>query len=196
MTNLMDRDSSFALPVSDASTPFALPVSYSDVNFDYNTCMGTEIERKYLVKNDGWRAGPPGKPYRQGYLISDGARTVRVRRAGDQCYLTIKGPAVGIARAEYEYEIPGADADAILASLTVGALVDKVRHRRPHAGLVWEVDEFLGDNAGLIVAEVELTDSDQSVPLPDWVGEEVTADPRYSNAALSRHPFRSWGRAI
>ncbi len=158
--------------------------------------MGTEIERKYLVKNDSWRAGPAGTLYRQGYLVSDGARTVRVRRAGDHGYLTIKGPASGIARAEYEYEIPVADADEMLNTLTVGGLVEKLRHRRPHAGLVWEVDEFRGENAGLIVAEVELQDAAQDVPLPDWVGEEVTADPRYTNAALSRHPFRSWNRAI
>ncbi len=158
--------------------------------------MGTEIERKYLVKNDDWRAGPPGTLYRQGYLVSDGARTVRVRRAGEHGYITIKGPASGIARPEYEYQIPAGDADEMLSTLAVGAVVEKVRHRRPYAGLVWEVDEFAGENAGLIVAEVELQDAAQSVPLPDWVGAEVTADPRYSNAALSRHPFRAWNRAI
>ncbi len=155
--------------------------------------MGIEIERKFLVVSDAWRVGSPGLPYRQGYLMSDAGLTVRVRRAGDAGYITIKGPASGAARPEYEYEIPVADADEMLANLARGRLVDKLRYRRPHAGLVWEVDEFAGDNAGLIVAEVELERADQAVDLPPWVGPEVTQDPRYSNAALSRHPFRLWG---
>ncbi len=154
--------------------------------------MGIEIERKFLVKNEDWRPGPAGVPYRQGYLMADGGLTVRVRRAGDRGYLTIKGPSSGPERPEFEYAIPVADADAMLTNLVRGGLVDKLRYRRPYSGLVWEVDEFLGDNAGLIVAEVELERADQPVTLPPWVGPEVTADRRYTNAALSRHPFRSW----
>ncbi|MBL8097016.1 MAG: CYTH domain-containing protein [Anaerolineales bacterium] len=157
--------------------------------------MGIEIERKFLLSDDGWRPGPAGVPYRQGYLMADGGLTVRVRRAGEHGYLTIKGPASGPERPEFEYEIPVVDADAMLANLVRGGLVDKLRYRRLYHGLVWEVDEFLGDNAGLIVAEVELERADQPVTLPPWVGAEVTADRRYTNAALSRHPFRSWGES-
>lgn len=155
--------------------------------------MGIEIERKFLVRDDAWRAGPPGEVVRQGYLMSDAGLTVRVRRSGDSGFLTIKGPADGPARPEYEYAIPVADVDEMLARLTRGGRIDKVRYRRPFAGLIWEIDVFAGDNEGLIVAEVELGRADQVVELPPWVGPEVTHDPRYSNAALSRHPFRLWG---
>ena len=155
--------------------------------------MGIEIERKFLVSGDAWRAGPPGEVVRQGYLMSDAGLTVRVRRSGEAGYLTIKGPADGPARPEYEYAIPVGDADEMLARLARGGLIDKVRYRRPFAGLIWEIDVFGGDNDGLIVAEVELGRADQVVELPPWVGAEVTHDPRYSNAALSRHPFRLWG---
>lgn len=156
--------------------------------------MGIEIERKFLVSNDDWRPGAPGVIYRQGYLLAEGGLTVRVRRAGERGYLTIKGPAEGPARPEFEYEIPAADADAMLDGLVRGGVVDKIRYRRAYAGLLWEVDVFAGENAGLVVAEVELERVDQPVTLPSWAGEEVTDDGRYSNAALSRHPFRSWSR--
>jgi CYTH domain-containing protein len=160
--------------------------------------MAREIERKFLVAGDGWRAGARGVPYRQGYLSAgaDARCTVRVRRAGDHAYLTIKGPAApgGTERDEYEYPIPVADAEEMLAGLCAGGRVEKVRHRVPHAGHVWEVDEFAGENAGLVLAEVELGRADEPVALPPWVGAEVTADTRYTNAALARAPWPQWGR--
>lgn len=155
--------------------------------------MGREIERKFLVKDDAWRAGARGTAYRQGYLSAGGGPTVRVRVAGEKGYLTIKGKAVGTSRAEYEYEIPLADAEEMLATLAVTPIVEKVRYRVEHGGLVWEVDEFGGANRGLIVAEVELQEEGQRVELPAWVGEEVTADRRYTNASLAVRPWGTWG---
>jgi len=154
--------------------------------------MGLEIERKFLVKRAAWRPPAAGSRYRQGYLSTDPARSVRVRLAGGQAWLTIKGATVGIARAEYEYPIPVTDAHEMLDRLCRRPLIDKTRYRVELAGLVWEVDEFHGDNAGLLMAEVELADAHQHVELPDWVGEEVTADPRYYNASLVDSPFREW----
>ena len=153
--------------------------------------MGLEIERKFRVRGEGWRDAP-AVLFRQGYLSRDPARTVRVRIAGDQAFLTIKGKGTGIARAEFEYPLPLADADTLLA-LCDGPLIEKTRRCITHDGLVWEVDEFLGENAGLIVAELELTSVDQPFSKPDWVGEEVSDDPRYFNAQLSVHPYSRWG---
>lgn len=153
--------------------------------------MGIEIERKFLVRDPSILAGSTGTAYQQGYLSTDPERTVRVRRAGDAAFLTVKGLTDGMTRAEFEYEIPLDDAAAILA-LCAGPVIDKVRHRIDHAGLTWEVDVFGGGNAGLIVAEVEIPTADTVVDLPAWVGEEVTGDPRYFNANLVAHPFRSW----
>lgn len=157
--------------------------------------MGQEIERKFLVKADLWQPPNSGSPIRQGYLPVQEKRTVRVRIAGDRAYLTLKGPAQGLVRSEFEYEIPVADAEAILAQLCSGPLVEKTRYRLPHGGLTWEVDEFFGDNAGLLMAEVELIRPDQPVELPAWIGQEVTDDPRYYNASLSRYPYKEWGDA-
>jgi len=154
--------------------------------------MPKEIERKFLVKNDAWRGQDAGKRYRQGYLSTVKERTVRVRTAGDKGFITVKGVSVGASRSEYEYEIPLGDANEMLDRLCERPLIEKVRYRVPHAGLVWEIDEFEGDNRGLIVAEVELKDEHQAVPLPNWVGEEVTGDPRYFNANLVTKPFTSW----
>ena len=154
--------------------------------------MGKEIERKFLVRGDSWRAGAHGKRYRQGYLSTVKERTVRVRVAGDQGYITIKGITVGAARAEYEYEIPLADANQMLDTLCERPIVEKTRYRLPQDNIVWEIDEFEGDNRGLIVAEVELKDEHQSYPKPDWLGEEVTGDPRYFNANLVAKPFTTW----
>jgi CYTH domain-containing protein len=156
--------------------------------------MGIEIERKFLVKSDGWRAAAEsGIDYRQGYLSHESGRTVRVRIAERKAYLTVKGAASGNRRAEYEYEIPVEDAEEMLA-MCAGMVIEKTRFRVPHAGLVWEVDVFAGENAGLIVAEVELESEDQVVPLPEWVGQEVSEEKRYSNSKLSMHPFRRWDR--
>jgi len=152
--------------------------------------MGKEIERKFLVKGDSWRAQAHGKRYRQGYLSTVKERTVRVRVAGDQGYITIKGITVGAARAEYEYEIPLAN--KMLDTLCERPIVEKTRYRLPQDDIVWEIDEFEGDNRGLIVAEVELKDEQQSYPKPDWLGQEVTGDPRYFNANLVAKPFTTW----
>jgi len=154
--------------------------------------MAKEIERKFLVKRDSWRGQEAGKRYRQGYLSTVKERTVRVRTAGEKGYLTIKGISVGASRSEYEYEIPVADANEMLDRLCERPLIEKTRYRVPHDGLVWEIDEFEGENSGLIVAEVELEDEHQSVTLPDWVGQEVTRDPRYFNANLVGKPFGKW----
>jgi adenylate cyclase len=154
--------------------------------------MATEIERKFLVKDDGWRGLGPGSRYRQGYLSTDPGRTVRARVAAGKGFLTIKGKTVNAARAEYEYVIPVEDAEAILDELCERPLIEKTRYRIDYQGLVWEVDEFEGENAGLVIAEVELASADQAVALPAWVGEEVTADPRYYNANLIANPFSRW----
>ena len=158
--------------------------------------MAKEIERKFLVTGDDWRPGARGVPYRQGYL-SAGAEarcTVRARIAGARAWLTIKGRATAGARDEYEYPIPVADAEEMLERLCAGGSIEKFRYRVPFAGHTWEVDEFTGENAPLVVAEVELVRIDAEVTLPSWVGREVTYDPLYTNAALARNPFSRWGK--
>lgn len=150
-----------------------------------------EIERKFLVQGDGWRKGIHGELYRQGYLSSDPRCGIRVRIVGDRAWLTIKGAAEGIARPEFEYPIPLEDAAEILA-LCGQALVEKVRYKIPFAGLVWEVDEFCGANAGLIMAEVELESEAQEFERPSWAGREVSHDHRYDNANLALHPYAGW----
>jgi CYTH domain-containing protein len=157
--------------------------------------MAKEIERKFLVTGDGWRLGALGVPYRQGYLGAgaDARCTVRARVAGEHAFLTIKGRATGGVRDEYEYPIPVADAEEMLERLCVGGRVEKFRSRVPFAGRVWEVDEFSGANAPLVIAEVELDRIDAEVALPPWVGLEVTDDPRYTNAALALRPYSRWG---
>lgn len=153
--------------------------------------MATEIERKFLVTGQDWRR-PDAQRLVQGYLNRDKARTVRVRIAGEAAFLTIKGLTSGATRPEFEYPVPLADAQAMLA-MCDGPLIDKWRHRVVFGGLLWEVDEFVGENAGLVVAEVELESEDQSFERPPWVGEEVTHDSRYFNACLASHPFARWG---
>jgi len=154
--------------------------------------MAKEIERKFLVKAGSWHPPVDGVRYRQGYLSTVKERTVRVRTAGSKGYITVKGITVGATRSEYEYEIPPADANEMLDRLCERPLIEKTRYRIPHEGLTWEVDVFEGDNRGLITAEVELKSEDQAVSIPDWVGEEVTKDPRYFNANLVAHPFTTW----
>lgn len=154
--------------------------------------MATEIERKFLVVGDQWRRLAAGTRYRQGYLASEAGKTVRVRIAGEQAFLTIKGITQGLARSEFEYPIPLEDAQTMLDTLCEPPLIEKVRYKIPWEGLLWEVDEFQGENQGLIVAEVELTEASQQVTLPDWIGLEVSEDPRYYNSNLSKYPFRRW----
>jgi CYTH domain-containing protein len=152
--------------------------------------MAVEIERKFLVTGSAWR-DVPGTRFSQGYLNRDKARTVRVRLAGAQAFLTIKGLSHGASRAEFEYEIPLADGELLLA-LCEAPLIEKIRRVVVHDGSTWEVDEFLGENAGLVVAEIELPSEDHAFTLPPWVGEEVTHDARYFNSSLSSHPFGRW----
>jgi len=154
--------------------------------------MAKEIERKFLVNDDSWLSLGSGKRYRQGYLSTVKERTVRVRTAGDRGYITVKGINVGATRSEFEYEIPWADANEILDHLCERPLIEKTRYRIPLGGLTWEVDEFEAENRGLITAEIELTDENQAVSLPDWIGSEVTGDPRYFNSNLVAHPFSRW----
>jgi adenylate cyclase len=154
--------------------------------------MGREIERKFLVAADGWRAAVvAADSLRQGYLCTDPERTVRVRLAGEKAWLTIKGRAHGASRAEFEYRIPIADVQELLQMCLV-PLVEKTRHRVPFAGRTWEVDVFAGANRGLVLAEVELDAADAAVTLPPWLGGEVTDDHRYANANLAARPFTTW----
>jgi adenylate cyclase len=154
--------------------------------------MGTEIERKYLVRGEGWRPGPAGVPLRQGFLAQTGLATVRVRVLGEDGFLTVKGLSVGISRPEYEYAIPLEDAKRMLEELCPKPLIEKVRYFREVEGLTWEIDEFRGENTGLILAEIELASEDQHLTLPDWIGLEVSGDPRYYNVNLARVPFTRW----
>ena len=154
--------------------------------------MGKEIERKFLVTGSEWKALAPGTVYRQGYLSTVKERTVRVRTVGEKGFLTIKGVTTGVSRSEFEYEVPAADADAMLDALCERPLIEKTRYRIPLGAHVWEVDEFHGDNEGLVVAEVELGSADEKPELPAWVGEDVSSDPRYFNSNLVKKPFRTW----
>ena len=155
--------------------------------------MGVEIERKFLVVDDSWRDGAPaGIQYRQGYLSTDPRNSVRVRVSGDKAWLNIKSATVGVTRHEYEYEIPLADAHAILGELCVKPLIEKTRFIVEHDGRVWEIDVFEGDNAGLVVAEIELESDGEEFSLPAWAGEDVSGDVRYYNQRLVEHPYSSW----
>ncbi len=154
--------------------------------------MAIEIERKFLVRDDSWREQVyQSRSLRQGYMVSDQVRSVRVRISGDQAHLNIKSGTLGVSRAEYEYPIPLADARELLANLC-GQLLEKTRHWVRHGAHVWEVDVFEGDNAGLVVAEVELQDPDEPLELPPWAGDDVSLDRRYYNACLVDHPYKDW----
>lgn len=152
--------------------------------------MAIEIERKFLVTGTGWEDGE-GVLVTQGYLNLDKKRTVRVRLTGKEGFLTIKGVTQGASRSEFEYEIPGLEA-AKLFRLCDGFLIRKVRYKIEHKGFWWQVDEFLGANADLVVAEIELGSEDQAFARPDWVGLEVTNNPRYFNSSLAINPFNTW----
>lgn len=153
--------------------------------------MATEIERKFLLRDTGFLKNLAGERICQGYLSDAVDATVRVRVVGDQGFLTIKGRSQGISRSEFEYPIPVADAEQLLAMCSAGR-IDKIRYRIPHASHLWEVDVFSGANQGLVVAEIELASEDEPFSRPDWLGEEVSHDPRYFNSQLSRTPFSSW----
>lgn len=154
--------------------------------------MGVEIERKFLVISDEWRRMATGVVYRQGYLCLEPGRTVRVRVAGDAAYLTIKGLSSGISRLEFEYPLPVVDAQVMLDELCEHPIIEKIRYAVEYQGFTWEVDEFFGENEGLIVAEIELAEEEQSFAKPPWIGAEVSDDHRYGNASLVRHPYSAW----
>jgi CYTH domain-containing protein len=161
-------------------------------NFLQEINMGIEIERKFLLKEKNWRPAEPGKKYRQGYLSLAPERSVRVRIVEDRGYLTIKGISRGAARLEYQYEIPAVDAEAMLDELCEKPLIEKVRYVIKYEGLIWEVDRFLAENEGLIIAEVELGSENQLLRKPEWIGKEVTEDPKYYNVNLIKHPYSQW----
>jgi CYTH domain-containing protein len=152
--------------------------------------MAKEIERKFLLNGGFWPRETVMR-CRQGFLNSFKERTVRVRTIGDKGYLTVKGIAVGASRMEFEYEIPYQDAITLL-DICERPLIEKNRYSVKEGDLIWEIDEFFGENQGLIIAEVELESEDQEFPKPDWVGEEVTGDPRYFNANLIKNPYTKW----
>jgi CYTH domain-containing protein len=154
--------------------------------------MGKEIEEKFLVEGESWREQvDAGVHYAQGYL-SRGETCVRVRLAGEKGILTIKGPTEGITRLEYEYEIPRNEAEEMLRELIGSPIIEKIRYTYANDGLVWEVDEFLGENKGLIVAELELQSEDQAYEKPEWIGECVSHDFRYANSNLVNYPYKDW----
>lgn len=152
--------------------------------------MALEIERKFLVVAPGWRSDD-AIPYRQGYLSRDAERTVRIRIGGGTAYLVVKGPADGLVRHEFEYAVPESDARQML-DMCLPHPVEKIRHRIPAGPHVWEVDEFQGSNAGLLVAEIELSDPEESFARPAWLGPEVTDDRRFANSNLARTPWTEW----
>ena len=151
-----------------------------------------EIERKFLVKDNSWQSLAKGTLYRQGYLNVEKSRTVRVRTIGDKGYLTIKGKSVGATRLEFEYEIPLLDAQTMLDKLCGDNILEKYRYKIPFEGFIWEVDDFLGKNKGLIVAEIELESEDQAFELPKWIGKEVTGEVQYYNSQLTKVPYCDW----
>jgi adenylate cyclase len=157
--------------------------------------MGVEIERKFLVDHEKWRkiVKPKGTHYRQGYLLNDDQqRTIRIRIADQQGYITFKGSTSGISRKEYEYKIPLEDGIELLDGFAMSE-VEKIRYRVDFADKLWEVDEFLGNNEGLIMAEIELKYETEEFNKPDWITREVSDDERYYNSYLSLHPYKEWG---
>lgn len=156
--------------------------------------MAMEVERKFLVVGDAWRAEVASATrIVQGYVAQTERATVRVRIKGERAFLTLKGASQGIVRREFEYEVPVAEAEVMLGELVTGPVVDKVRHLVGVGAHVWEVDVFAGDNAPLVMAEVELSGADEPFVMPEWAGQDVSEDPRYYNANLAREPYSRWG---
>ena len=154
--------------------------------------MAKEIERKFLVKGDTWRKDASGVYYRQGYLLKNNKISVRVRVTDKHGYLTIKTWVSGITRLEYEYPIPLVDAEELLDKLCEKPIIEKTRYSVQYRGMVWEVDEFQGENKGLMLAEVEIKDENQTIDLPSWVGREVSDSAKFYNANLVKYPFNTW----
>lgn len=154
--------------------------------------MGLEIEKKFLITNDNWKTLGTGKEYSQGYLSSGKETSLRIRTIGERGIITVKGPNEGGKRLEFEYDIPYVDAREMLDKLCHKPLIDKIRYKIPFGGFTWEVDVFKGENEGLVFAEIELESVDQPFDIPEWIGEEVTGDPRYYNANLVSYPYSEW----
>ena len=156
--------------------------------------MSVETERKFLLSNDSWKDGSTGKLYKQGYISTNPDSTVRIRIIDDVGFLTIKGLTTGISRPEFEYEIPLDDATVMLQTMCRHSIIEKIRYRIYYQDFLWEIDEFKGDNQGLILAEIELQSEDQVFPKPEWLGNEVSDDNRYYNSQLSINPYKNWGQ--
>ncbi|KQS41608.1 CYTH domain-containing protein [Pedobacter sp. Leaf194] len=155
--------------------------------------MPKEIERKFLLNASEWQKlnKPPGKKLRQGYILTDPNKTIRIRTAEDKAWMTIKGISVGATRLEFEYEIPQNEATELLDNFSENEL-EKTRYEIVHRGKLWEVDVFSGDNEGLIVAEIELEAEDEQFEFPDWISDEVTHEKKYYNSNLCKNPFKNW----
>ncbi len=156
--------------------------------------MGIEIERKFLVNKQLWQPPDDGVVYQQGYIHTVHGNTIRVRVAGNQGYITLKGKTNGSTRQEFEYSIPLEDAVEMLTTMCDRPLIEKIRYKIYINNLWWEVDQFWGDNEGLLMAEVELTSENQKIQLPQWIGKEVTDDQRYYNSNLSQNPYQQWSK--
>ncbi len=155
--------------------------------------MGQEIERKFLVINDNYKTTATAHLFRQGYLCTDKERTVRVRIAGEKAFITIKGTTHGCTRDEFEYEIPTVDAQYIINHLCKKPIIEKIRHTYTEIdGKIWEIDEFMGENEGLVLAEIELYSEKEEFIKPEWLGEEITGDIRYYNSNLTTYPYNKW----
>ena len=155
--------------------------------------MGKEIERKFLINKDEWESleKPAGKSLRQGYLVTDPNKTIRVRTAKNSAWITIKGISTGATRLEYEYEIPYSEGVELLDNFAESVL-EKIRYEILYEGKIWEVDVFSGDNSGLIVAEIELQSEDESFKIPSWIANEVTTEAKYYNSNLTINPYKNW----
>lgn len=154
--------------------------------------MPLEIEKKFLMKNSGWRDNAEGVLYKQGYIVRTPQKSVRIRTFKNRGYITIKGSKAGITRSEFEYEIPFAEATELLNDFCEKKFIEKTRYKIEFGGKLWEIDEFHGDNNGLIIAEIELNSPDEKFSLPPWIGEEVSHDSKYFNSNLIDFPYSKW----
>jgi len=154
--------------------------------------MALEIEHKFLVNSTVFRNMAEPMLYRQGYLAVLSDTIIRVRTTGAKAFITVKSRVSNLTRKEFEYEIPLDDAEKMLNEMCIGQVIEKYRYRIDYEGFSWEVDEFLGDNSGLIVAEIEVSDEKQEFEKPGWIDVEVTDDPRYLNSNLSKQPYNTW----
>ena len=151
-----------------------------------------EIERKFLLKNSDYKKLSKGILIKQGYICSENDRVVRVRIYGEKAFITIKNATIGFSRDEFEYEIPLVDAEKMLHCVCRQPIIEKLRYKVNYEGFIWEIDEFFGENEGLVVAEIELEKEDQNFLKPDWIADEVTGDARYYNANLFKNPYKDW----